>query len=144
MAKRNNFLLLQEKLVAKVNYKYQNIFATVFFLFVEQLTGLGHIQAQCLSRTSKSQPGQSNGLVKASPMDFTADVELAARGVLTKTELRLFHRMIRNVQAPDVVRYTDVAEKVGREFVRRGIYPLSEYFLSKRIIAEGRADDLTV
>lgn len=62
------------------------------------------------------------GVVFVGPEDFIADVEMAAKKILTPDEFVAFKEG----------RFTErVEERLGREFKRRKIYPLHEYFQPK-------------
>ena len=81
---------------------------------------------------------RSAGHVKPTRSDFIADVEKAARAVLTKTQLAQFLVMANMKKVPDAERYNVIMEKCGAEFFRRSIHPLSVYFQEVYCIPDRR------
>jgi len=60
--------------------------------------------------------------------DFIADVEIAGRSVCSWEQLGLLDAMAVMVPLPEDGKYAVVAERLGKELKRRGIYPLEQYF----------------
>ena len=71
---------------------------------------------------------RSSGHVKPTRSDFIADVEKAVKAVLPAVQFAQFISMSLMNKVPDNRKYWDIEDTAGREFLRRGIYPLSIYF----------------
>lgn len=79
--------------------------------------------------------GSNARLVYVSAMDFVADVELAAKAVLTPDQYERFVEVFGSEEAPlyPESRFKRMAERVGAELVRRRIHPVRGY-MAPRIL----------
>jgi hypothetical protein len=125
---------LQEKLAAKSGYRYQGIFNSIFYPYKEALYLTGAIPSLDMSRRLKSNAGSIKGQVKASRSDFIADIEITVKECLVPYHQRLFRSMVEMQFIPDTTKYANIAERLGEEFKKRGIYPLKDYLRAKHAI----------
>jgi hypothetical protein len=133
---RNTKLNLKEIMERQLKSQFQwhGTFWSVFGAFRE--TDHGTIRALQIDRSGKGSTSLFN--VKASRSDFIADVETAARSVLSRVEYRRFEQMKNMREVPVDIPHLSIMEKCGAEFFRRGIYPLSEYFRGVYCIPDRR------
>lgn len=126
---------LAEVLAEKVLLRHVGVFYSVFDKYKAGAHVSGSIPAVKLSRNPGAVPsGRASGRCKPTASDFIADVELSAKKVLNPSQLRTFFKMACMLRIPDTTKYNVVADIVGREFKRRGIYPLKEYFADAYVI----------
>jgi hypothetical protein len=132
---RKRFQLLRKLLFEGVltDRKYQRIFSEVFYKY-QRLFQHSIMQPVNLERGKSKSKGRTIGQVKPTRSDFIADVELAARKVLNKKGHQLFNSLLDTPELPGTQDFFIVAELLGKEFERRGIYPVDEYMRGKRII----------
>jgi hypothetical protein len=119
----------QEILEEKALYRNLKVFYSVFDVYADGVQASGTIAALKPSRNPGSVPsGRASGRCKPTASDFIADVELAAKAVLNPSNMAVFYKMADMSHVPDNSKYNSIADVVGEEFKRRGIYPLKEYF----------------
>lgn len=126
--KKEQLKKMQENLAARVGYRHQGIFNSVFYPYREMLCLTGAIPSLDTHRLKANTSRTIKGQVKASRSDFIADVELAVKGVLNPYQCRIFRSMVEMQFIPDTVKYANISEVLGAEFKRRKIYPTKEYF----------------
>lgn len=125
---------LAEILAEKYGH-HVGIFYSIFDKYQSGAIVSGSIPALKPSRNPGSVPsGRASGRCKPTASDFLADVELAARKVLNDSQLRTFFKMARMIRVPDTSKFNTIAELVGKEFKRRGIFPLKQYFADTYVI----------
>jgi hypothetical protein len=126
---------LAEALAEKVNLRFIKVFYSVFDKYQSGAIISGSIPALKPSRNPGAVPsGRASGRCKPTASDFIADVELAAKHVLNPSQLRTFFKMASMIRVPDTTKFNIVADLVGSEFKRRGIYPLKQYFADTYVV----------
>jgi len=115
-------------------YRHVRIFYSVFDKYQSGAELSGSIPGLKPSRNPGAVPsGRASGRCKPTASDFLADVELAAKAVLSPSGMDTFFKMSCMSHVPDTTKYNAIADAVGAEFKRRGIYPLKEYFADSYI-----------
>jgi hypothetical protein len=109
----------------------------VFSVYQEAEKLSGTISAvNAAKNPGKGPTSRSTGHIKPTRSDFVADVERAAKKVLNQKQMDCFCVFSMSKKIPETTANMEIFEKVGMEFFRRGIYPLSVYFKDKYVIPE--------
>lgn len=66
--------------------------------------------------------------IRVTPSDFTSDTILAAKSALTPEEYQKFKRQVLSGRVALNAYDKDVRERLGRVFLARRLYPVSQYF----------------
>lgn len=129
---------------------YQTIFSIVMGLYDEVRSINGTNSCSGFYKSLMAGGGKRSfnpNIVRVTPEDFVADVELAARAVLDKHEQQYFNNAYRykskdykaaakeyHGEAAFKKMVESMEEKVGKEFRRRKIYPVKTYLKAKEIV----------
>ena len=118
--------------------QWRYVFTRVIEIYSEAKQKSGRC-SQFHYENSQQRP-RNSPFIRPSMVDFIADVEIAARCVLTPVELVLFaNRFAHLIDRPIPERITKhIEETLGQEFISRGIFPLNQYFSPRLIEKHGK------
>ena len=131
---RRKFQELRKKFYTRLNSEYRKAFSSVLSSYQRAIQLSGAIPSLNPKRGSESNRSKSSGQVKPTRSDFVADVDLCVKKVLTQRERELFLQIRQLHYLPEEKELFLMIGKLGREFERRGIYPLQQYFQSKHVV----------
>ena len=124
------------KAMMLLEYQFTKYFWPVFEAYRGN-DGGGIIAALNPAKGGGASRVRSSGHIKPTRSDFLADVEKAAKAVLSKAEQRHYLEMTFMKKIPDNKRYWEIENTLGKEFLRRGIFPLSIYFKDVYCVPKG-------
>lgn len=112
---------------------WRSVFDKVIPQYLEVKSWLGSHQAINYEKALDGSKGSgvAVGVVRVTPIDFVADVELAAKAALSDPEFALFRAEFIDGEGSIPPQIKDIIrEKVGRMLRTRRIYPVRHYMKS--------------
>ncbi len=106
--------------------RYRAVFTEIHDRYLEVKSVVGTYSCGKFYANFGQAPGSNRpqGVIEATPSDFIADVELAARSVLNPKQYENFQAGILT---------EDMMNRVGAAFISRRIHPLARYLRPKDI-----------
>jgi hypothetical protein len=115
--------------------RYEQAFAEVMEMYVDLKSSDGKTWNQVYGNPHTH--GKNPLLVKPSDQDFLCDVELSFRSVLpTAADVHALTAILTGNNPVDPAMKRRVTQRVGRELIRRQIFPTKLYFQGKEIQRE--------
>lgn len=115
-------------------------FQEVIDLYKETATTNGSSPAFNYAQMGCGGGAQNSRVVKPSDSDFTCDVELAINYVIPEPDVRKLFNEAYLLDLSDVpltqAEKSEIEEKIGTAFVKRRIFPLTQYFRGKFVTAK--------
>lgn len=111
--------------------RFESAFEQVFEIYSDLKSTDGLIKQQDYGKANTT--GDNPRLVKPSDQDFLCDVELACRRVLpTEDDMSSLRAVLTGQPLSDKTK-SRIKQRVGRELMRRSIFPVNKYFQGKEI-----------
>jgi len=113
------------------NRKFRKAFFSVVDNYNEIRESVGQAQAIDYAATQEGKPMYKNDLSFLKIIDYSADVHNTLKATLNPQEMGLFKKHYLgqpNQSANSTKEMLNLQEKAGKEFIKRGLYPIVKYF----------------